>query len=153
MSLPVHLLLIFVHLLAAIVWLGGMVFAHFALRPAAVATLEPPLRLPLMVAALGRFFRIVAVAVVAILLTGFALLAQVGFAQAPAGWHAMATIGVVMSVNFAFIYARLFPRLSERVAARTWPDAAKVLDRIRSLVLVNLWLGVAAVAAAVFVRM
>ena len=34
-----------VHLLAAIVWLGGMFFAHFFLRPAA-QTLEPALRSP-----------------------------------------------------------------------------------------------------------
>jgi hypothetical protein len=33
-----------IHLLSIIVWIGGMVFAHFFLRPA-VAQLEPPLRL------------------------------------------------------------------------------------------------------------
>ena len=35
-----------VHLLAIIVWLGGMVFAMFFLRPA-LATLEPSVRLPI----------------------------------------------------------------------------------------------------------
>ena len=36
-----------IHLLAIIVWLGGMAFALFFLRPAA-ASLEPAVRLPLL---------------------------------------------------------------------------------------------------------
>ena len=36
----------FLHIAAAIVWLGGIVFMLFALRPAA-AQLAPPQRLPL----------------------------------------------------------------------------------------------------------
>ena len=35
------------HLLAAVIWVGGMFFAYMALRPAAASLLEPPLRLPL----------------------------------------------------------------------------------------------------------
>ena len=47
----------FVHLVAVSVWIGGMFFAHFCLRPAAFELLVPAQRLPLMVGALGRFFR------------------------------------------------------------------------------------------------
>jgi len=50
-----------VHVLAIVVWIGGMVFAHFFLRPA-VATLEAPVRLRLMHDVLGRFFQAVLVA-------------------------------------------------------------------------------------------
>jgi uncharacterized membrane protein len=32
-----------VHVLSVVVWIGGMVFAHFFLRPA-VAQLDPPVR-------------------------------------------------------------------------------------------------------------
>ena len=42
------------HLLAIIVWVGGMVFAHFFLRPAA-QSLEPPQRLRLMHDVAARF--------------------------------------------------------------------------------------------------
>ncbi len=91
----VHAALVFAHLAGAIVWLGGMVFAHFALRPAAVLVLEPPVRLPLMAQALGRFFRLVAVAVVAIVVSGWVLLARVGMAHAPVGWHVMLALGLV----------------------------------------------------------
>ena len=40
-------LMTFLHVSAAIVWLGGVSFMLFALRPAAM-TLPPPQRLPLM---------------------------------------------------------------------------------------------------------
>ena len=144
--------LVFLHLVSAIVWLGGMVFAHFALRPAAVAVLEPPQRLPLMALALGRFFRLVAAAVIVILATGVALLARVGMAQAPVGWHVMLTLGLVMAAVFAVIFVQLYPALTRAVAAREWPAAAGALNRIRVLVMVNMGLGFAAVAAAVWAR-
>ncbi|MBK9134269.1 MAG: CopD family protein [Betaproteobacteria bacterium] len=145
-------LLIFVHLLAAVVWVGGMVFAHFALRPAAVEVLDPPRRLPLLAAALGRFFRIVAVAVVVIVASGLALIAQVGFARAPVGWHVMLATGLVMAGVFAYIHAVLYPRLKRAVAEAQWPQAAAALDRIRRLVFFNLVLGVVTLAAAVSPR-
>ena len=46
------------HVLSIIVWIGGMVFAHFFLRPA-VAQFEPAVRLRVMHAVLGRFFQAV----------------------------------------------------------------------------------------------
>lgn len=143
---------VFVHLAGAIVWLGGMVFAHFALRPAAMQALEPPARLPLMTSALGRFFRLVTVAVLAILLSGWVLLARVGMAQAPLGWHVMFGLGLVMALVFAYIYARLYPVLGKAVQAQQWPVAAGVLNRIRSLVVINMCLGFLAVASAVLAR-
>jgi len=148
----VQALLLFVHLLAAVVWVGGMVFAHFVMRPAAIEVLEPPRRLPLLAAALGRFFRIVAVAVVAIVASGLALMGHVGFARAPLGWHVMLATGLVMAGVFAYLYAALWPRLREAVAQAQWPVAAAALDKIRRLVFFNLCLGVATLAAAVSVR-
>ncbi|HMZ75748.1 MAG TPA: hypothetical protein PKX01_06180, partial [Rhodocyclaceae bacterium] len=90
--MKVHHLLLFLHLAGVIVWMGGMVFAHLCLRPAALE-LPPAQRLSLWRAVFGRFFPLVAAAVATILLTGFAMLADVGFAQAPRTWHVMALLG------------------------------------------------------------
>ena len=59
------------HLLGVIVWVGGMFFAHMALRPVATEQLEPPQRLPFLYAVLTRFFRWVWLAVLTILITGY----------------------------------------------------------------------------------
>ena len=60
--------LLLLHLLAAMAWMGGMFFAYFCLRPSAAEVLEPPKRLPLWLATLGRFLRYMSIAVLLILL-------------------------------------------------------------------------------------
>lgn len=143
-----HLLLL-LHLLAAISWIGGMFFAYFCLRPAAADVLQPPQRLPLWVAAFARFLPVTAGAVTLIAISGIGLFVPVGFHAAPAGWHAMLGLGVVMAGVFLFVWLSLFPQLRAQVAASAWPAAAQVLNRIRQLVALNLALGVCVVIAAV----
>lgn len=74
-------LALFLHLLGVAVWVGGMVFAHFCLRPA-LADLSPQLRLPLWESVFGRFFNWVAASVIIILLSGGFMLTQFGGAHA-----------------------------------------------------------------------
>jgi uncharacterized membrane protein len=66
-------LALLLHSLAAVIWVGGMFFAYMALRPAASA-LEPPVRLPLMRSALGRFFPWVLASIVTLLVTGYGMI-------------------------------------------------------------------------------
>ena len=93
-------LALFLHLLAVAVWVGGMIFAHFCLRPA-IADLSPQLRLPLWESVFGRFFNWVAAAVLVILLTGGFLLMQFGGGHATWPLHAMAGLGIVMMLSSA----------------------------------------------------
>jgi len=145
-----------VHLLSIIVWVGGMVFAHFALRPAVVA-LEPPRRLALMHDVLGRFFGLVLAASCLAVATGawmIGLAARLaaqsgGQFHMPPGWASMGALGVVMLLIFGHIRFALYRRLSRAVAAQDWPAGAAALGGIRKLVLLNLALGVLAVAAVV----
>lgn len=145
-------LLLFLHLSGAIAWIGGMFFAYFCLRPAAAEVLEPPRRLLLLSATFARFLPYMAVAVVVILASGFALLLQVGFRQAPVGWHAMTALGLPMAAVFAYVYLALFPKLRAGCAAADWPAAAQAHNGIRRLVALNLFLGACTVVAAVSAR-
>jgi uncharacterized membrane protein len=148
----VRQLLILLHLLGAIAWIGGMFFAYSCLRPAAVEVLDPPQRLPLWSATFARFLPYMAIAVVLILATGFAMLAQSGFAGAPLGWHVMLALGLVMAAVFAYIYVGLYPKLRQHATAQAWSAAAAALNSIRRLVALNLVLGVCVVVAAVSAR-
>ena len=137
-----------VHLLAIIVWLGGMVFAHFFLRPSLV-TLEPPVRLRLMHEVLGRFFQAVLVVSLLTLGSGVWLLGRVakqvvqagGNFQMPWQWTVMAVLGTLMVAIFLHIRFALFKRLARAVAASDWPAGGAALGQIRQWVLVNLVLG------------
>jgi uncharacterized membrane protein len=141
-------LVVLIHLLAVIVWVGGMFFALVCLRPVAVAQLPPPQRLTLLAAVLGRFF--VAVGIALLLLWGSGLLrfAQAG-AAIPPHWHDMLGLGAVMTVIFAVIVLRFYRRLRAALAVQDWPQAGQAMNSIRVLVLINLVLGFATVAVAV----
>ena len=134
-------ILLLLHLSGVVVWVGGMFFAHFCLRPVAATQLPPPQRLPLLAAVLGRFFPAVAVSIVAILGSGFTIMGATGFAQAPVHWHVMSSIGLLMAVIFGIIYLRHFPQLKAGVAVQDWPVAGAAMNRIRLLVATNLLLG------------
>lgn len=143
-----------VHVLSIIVWVGGMAFAHFALRPA-LATLEPPRRLMLMREVLARFFRAVLIVSGLTVVSGLWMIAIAARQAAEAGggfrmplsWTVMSTLGIVMLLVFGHIRFALYRRLHRAVAAQDWPAGAAALGGIRKLVLLNLVLGVAAVAA------
>ena len=138
-----YTLLLFIHLIGVMVWVGGMAVLHFAVRPAAITQLPPPQRLPLLADILGRFFFWVSVAIVAILASGFGLiLGAGGFGAAHVSVHAMLVLGLLMVAIFLRIRFGPFPRLVTAVAMSDWPIAASHLDTIRRLVVVNLTLGV-----------
>ncbi|MFZ1377195.1 MAG: CopD family protein [Geothrix sp.] len=145
-------LFVLLHLLGAITWFGGMWFAYFCLRPAAAKSLNPPERLPLWTATFEYFLRYITIAVVLIVISGFALLLQVGIRVAPVGWLVMAALGMVMTIVFGYVYISLFPRLRAHCLASAWPSAAIVMNEIRRLVAVNLILALCTVVAAVFSR-
>ncbi|MCC7413973.1 MAG: CopD family protein [Gammaproteobacteria bacterium] len=138
------------HVLAAVVWVGGMVFAYVMLRPVAATLLEPPLRLQLWSAVFERFFPWVWAAVVALLGTGlwmiFALFG--GFAEARWHVHLMLALGVLMMLLFIHLFFAPYRRLRMAVAAGDWPAGGKALGRIRRIVAVNTVLGVIVVAVA-----
>lgn len=143
-------LLLFFHLAGAIFWMGGMGFMLLALRPAAAAILQPPERLQLLQDVLRRFFWVVGASVVLLLLTGGALMA--GVQGMPRGWHAMAGIGVVMTLLFAHIVAAPYRRLRQAVAASNWPEGARRVGQVALLVRINFALGWIAIAAVLLWR-
>ncbi|MDA7419183.1 CopD family protein [Xenophilus arseniciresistens] len=146
-------LLIFVHVCAAAFWVGGMATMHFAVRPAAVALLQPPQRLPFMAGALERFFAGVSVAVLLLWASGLALLmGQGGMAGTHWRVHAMLTLALVMSAIYGHIRMASFKRLRLAVQAADWPAAAARLNQIRRLVALNLGLGVLTLAVALVGR-
>lgn len=146
-------LLLFIHLLAAAWWVGGMAVMHFAVRPSAAATLEPPLRLPLMAAALARFFSGVSIAIALLLASGLLMIWLAGgFARVHWSVHAMLAIGLLMTALFLHLRFAPYPRLLRAVAKREWPVAAANLNSIRKVVAINLALGLLVFALAVLGR-
>lgn len=138
------------HVLAALVWVGGMFFAWLVLRPATVAALEGPARLRLWVEVFRRFFGWVWLAVAILAISGIGMLHMrfSGFETAPKYVQVMIGGGIAMFALFMRIQALLLPELRGAVQAEDWPAGAAVLGRIRRMVGINLLLGLAVVAVA-----
>jgi len=135
------------HTLSAVVWVGGMFFAHQVLRPAA-AVLEPGPRLMLWSRVLGRFFAWVFAAIVLLLLTGYAMVFGVyaGFGDVGLHIHLMQGIGILMVLLFLHLYFAPWRRFRTAVARQDWAEGGRRLGQIRTIVTINLVLGVIVVA-------
>ena len=140
-------LLFTLHILGALVWVGGMFFAHMALRPTAATVLQPPERLTLLAGVFARFFLWVKLSIVLLFLSGFWMLHIYGnFAKA--GWHVhlMLLIAVIMTIIFGVIYAGPYKSLRYAVSMQQWPAAGAAMALVRRLVGINLILGLLTVA-------
>lgn len=140
------------HVLGVVVWVGGMFFAHMALRPAAQA-LPPPQRLPLLAATLARFVAWAGLAILMVVGSGVALIGLAGgMAAVGASVHAMTAIGLAMTAIYAWLVARPLPQLRAAVAAARWEQAGAAMAGVRRLVAVNLVLGLATITIAILGR-
>jgi uncharacterized membrane protein len=135
-----------VHVLCAVIWVGGMFFAYLVLRPS-LGVLEPVQRIALHTQVFRRFFLVIWHAMPLILLSGFTMLFVFDGGAADAAWNinAMMLIGLIMSAVFVLIifgpYAR-FRRTTDRATA------VASIDRIRKLIGANLVLGIITVVVA-----
>ena len=143
--MPLQTVLLFLHIVGVLIWVGGMFFAYVCLRPTAATVLEPPLRLRLWQGVLGRFFNWVWLAVALILVSG---LAMFGMGLRSPGVHLMLVSGVLMVAIFAYVALVPYRNLVRAVAAGDWPAGALALGRIRQLVATNLALGGLTIAFA-----
>jgi uncharacterized membrane protein len=130
------------HILGAVVWVGGMFLAYMVLRPAAGA-LEPPARLSLWRGVFERFFPWVWASIVALLLSGYGMLflALGGFAGAGVHVHIMNLTGLVMMALFLHLYFAPWRRMQHALDAGDNAAAAQQLGQIRMIVAINLGLG------------
>ena len=130
------------HVVAAVIWVGGMFFALIVLRPA-TGPLEPPVRLALWERVLSGFFLWVWAMVVILLVSGFAMVIWGfgGFSTVGTYVQVMMGVGILMMLIFGHLYFVPWQRFGRAVDAAEWPTAAKHIDQIRLLVTINLVLG------------
>lgn len=139
------------HLLAAVIWVGGMFFAYMALRPVAASLLEPPMRLTLWAQVFKRFFPWVWMAIVLLLASGlWMVFAHFGGLSAVGNHvHIMIALAIIMIVIFAHVYYGPYRHLHSAVTTEDWPTGGAKLNKIRKLVGINLLLGLVVVVVAV----
>jgi uncharacterized membrane protein len=110
------------HLLATVVWVGGMFFTYMVLRPVAASLLEPPLGLSLWAQVFDKFFFWVWVAIIILLATGL--------------WMVYSVFGGFGNVG---LYVQ---------AANDLPEAGRRLAQVRFIIGICLMLGLLVIVIA-----
>ncbi|MFT5717634.1 MAG: putative membrane protein [Oleiphilaceae bacterium] len=142
-------LLLILHTLSAVIWVGGMFFAYVCLRPIVATLLEPNVRLPLWCGVFKRFFPWVWLSVLALVLSGHGMIAMSGgMSGVGRHVHIMMGLGYLMIGLYLHVYFALFGKLKSLVAAQLWAEAGAKLNKMRILIGVNLMLGLLVVAVA-----
>jgi uncharacterized membrane protein len=140
-------LAIALHVLGAVIWVGGMFAAYMCLRPAA-GQMEPPARLILWAAFFAKFFPWVWVAILFILASGYWMILVTfgGLRNIGLHVHLMQGIGWLMIALYLWLFHGPWLKLKRAVAASDWRTAGANLSRIRQIIMINLPLGLLVVA-------
>lgn len=135
-------ILLVVHLLSAVVWVGGMFFAYVVLRPSMGEVSQPLDRLKLWSRVFQRFFRWVWLAVILLLTSGYGMIYLYGGMGSVGSYvHIMNLVGLIMMALFGHLYFAPFRRFKAAVAQDDVQAGAKHLNGIRRIVAINLTLG------------
>ncbi|ALG66551.1 CopD family protein [Beggiatoa leptomitoformis] len=137
------------HVLAMVIWVGGMFFAYMALRPVAAQWLELPLRLQVWTQVFKKFFPWVWLATVTLLITGLLMIYLYG-GMAHVQWHVhlMLLTGLIMMTIFIHLFFISYRHLQDAVAMQNWQIGATRLGQIRRLIGINLVLGLVTIVVA-----
>ena len=136
------------HVIAAVIWIGGLFFSYVLLRPA-LSDVDQAQRLAIWADVLRRFFPWVWMCIFVLLLTGFYLIFLLGgFTRIGLYVWIMLGVALVMILVFKFVYVAPFKHLCRGVEEEKWEVAAYALGTIRKLVAFNLALGIVTIVVA-----
>ena len=140
-------ILVGLHILAVVVWVGGMFFAYNVLLPSA-GPLASAERLALWHRVFRRFFLWVWASIVVLLTSGYGMIFVYlgGFSRAGLHVDIMQVTGMLMMLLFLHLFFSPWRRFCHAIETRAFSEAVKELDRIRRIVAINLVLGILTVA-------
>ncbi len=146
--------LVFLHVLSAVVWIGGMIAIRVAVHPALQGIEDPQIRLGKTLQIVGRLFHLVIPFIVILIITATLMAVGLGFKGTELYWlvHVKEVIWTVMTINFIYMYIRR--RQAQKLFdAGDLPAAkAKVAPLPNLLLPINTALGIAAIFAGVVLR-
>lgn len=148
-------LIVFIHVLSVVVWVGGMIAIRFALHPSLTVIDDTSKKQELMIGVLNRFFLMVSTAIVFAGLTGITMMVGIGFKGVPdlyVAVHIKTQIWIVMAIVYGVIYYR-FAKAKKFFEAGNNEMTAKYLAPLaKVLIPINIFLGVVAIMLGVVLR-
>ena len=99
-------IIIFLHILSAVIWVGGMIAIRFAVHPSLQNIDDSKIKLGITLQIVGKLFHIVLPFIFISLITALILIIGAGFS----GWviHLKEAIWTLMTLNFIYMYIKRY---------------------------------------------
>jgi len=147
-------LIVFIHVLGAIIWIGGMIAVRVAVHPVMQGIEDPRIKLGKTLQITGRLFNLVMPFIVLIVVTGLIMAIALHGHQGPdkAIFIFKEIIWTVMALNYTYMYIKRI-RAQRRFNAGDLPGAKALVTNIPNLLLpINIALGMVAVWLGISLR-
>ncbi len=143
-------IILFLHILSAVIWVGGMIVIKFAVHPSLQSIEDATLRLGKTLLIIGKLFHLVLPFIVISLVTAIISIKALGYTGGII--HLKEAIWTVMSLNYAYMYVK-------RLQAQRFYDkhdftkAKEAMSLLPSVLLpLNILLGLSAIFIGVVLR-
>ncbi|AYJ80807.1 hypothetical protein AN286_01450 [Aliarcobacter cryaerophilus ATCC 43158] len=147
-------LIIFLHVISAIVWLGGMIVIRFAIHYSMQNIEEPKIKLGRTLENLKRFFYMVIPSIIALLITAIILILALNFKDTSLYKFVIAKeiIWLIMTAIFMIIYIKR-NKAQKAFDIGDFTTAKNKLNLLaKYLIPINIFLGIIAVILGITLR-
>ena len=143
-------IVVFLHILSAVVWVGGMIAIRFAVHPSLQSIDEPKIRLGKTLQIVGRLFNLVMPFIVISALCGIIILKGAGYSGGMI--HLKEAIWTLMTLNFAYMYIKR-AKAQKLYNQGDFPKAKEMVKVLPTVLLpINIILGLMAIFVGVLLR-
>ena len=135
-------LIIFLHIAAAVIWIGGMIAIRVAVHPTLQSIEDPKLKLGKTLEIIGRLFHLVIPFIALLLITGI-IFELAGF-KTPLV-HIKEAIWTIMTLNYIFMYIKR-AKAQKLFKSGKLAEAKEQMKLLPTLLLpINIFLGMVAI--------
>jgi len=143
-------IIVFLHILSAVVWVGGMIAIKVAVHPVLQSIDEPKIRLGKTLQVVGILFNLVMPFIFLSALCGIFILKGVGYSGALI--HLKEAIWTLMVVNYAYMYVKRW-KAQKLYEAGDMAQAKEMVKLLPTVLLpINIVLGLMAIFVGVMLR-
>ncbi len=147
-------LIIFLHVLSAIIWIGGMIVIRFAVHYSMQNIEEPKIKLGRTLENLKRFFSMVIPSIIILLITAIIMILSLGFKETELYKFVIAkeVIWTIMTIIFIVIYIKR-NKAQKAFDGGDFLSAKNQLNPLaKYLIPINIFLGIVAVILGITLR-
>lgn len=148
--------IIFLHVLSAIIWIGGMIAIRVAVHPTMQNIEDAKIRLARSIELVGRFFNFVMPFIVIVLLSG--VIMSIGFNLNAASQktymltHLKELIWTIMAFNYGWMYIKRIKAQELFISGDLNGAKAKMAPLPQIMLPINIFLGILALIFGVMLR-